>query len=145
MRSRATRRPLPCWLSIALGPPPSRIFSSSLWTCDMRSARKRILASKRAEVASTRVSRVFATCRVADSVRSAIGEELETVYGIPAERRRANRSRTPWSKLVGCYDGSANETNVRDTAALANRAAAHDRDAGRVLGRRGSVFAVPAS
>src|SRR6266567_6598226 len=61
MRSRAVRRPLPCWLSIALGPPPSRICSSSLRTAETRSARKRIFASNRGEVASTRVLRMELT------------------------------------------------------------------------------------
>ena len=45
MRSRAVNRPLACWFSMALAPPPSHIFSPSLRTCDIKSARKRMLAS----------------------------------------------------------------------------------------------------
>src|SRR5271157_3422480 len=75
MRSRAVRRPLPCWLSMALLPPPSRIASSSFRTCDIRSARKRMLASKRAEVGSIFVVSTFAAVDEfvrEDSLRSAM-------------------------------------------------------------------------
>src|SRR6516225_1705028 len=82
MRSRAVSRPLLCWLSTAFGPPPSRIVSSWLRRSETRSARKRILASKRGEVASTRVSSTVATEGELDSVRSAMpeGPECPTVY-----------------------------------------------------------------
>ena len=60
MRSRAVRRFLLCWLSMALAPPPSQIFSPSLRTCDIRSAMKRMLASNFAEVGSTFVVRTVA-------------------------------------------------------------------------------------
>ena len=49
MRSRAVRRDLACWLSMAFGPPPSRIFSSSLRTWATSSASARMLDSKRRE------------------------------------------------------------------------------------------------
>src|SRR4030081_3521822 len=82
MRSRAVSRPLLCWLSMAFGPPPSRIFSSSFRTCETRSARKRMLASKRAEVGSTRDSTTGEVAWVPGSLRSAMDEEskLFTVY-----------------------------------------------------------------
>src|SRR5208282_2250673 len=70
---------------MALGPPPSQIFSASLRTCDMRSARKRMLASKRAEVGSIFVAITFAgedEFTEEDSLRSAMGRRsgLFTVY-----------------------------------------------------------------
>src|SRR5207245_11066277 len=75
---------------MALAPPPSRIFSSSLRTCETRSARKRILASKRAEVGSTfEGSRLACEVDVVDSLRSAMRWVMKTLYGIPAERDRA--------------------------------------------------------
>src|ERR1039458_4149948 len=85
MRSRAVRRPLARWYSAAFAPPPSRIVSSSLCTCDIRSARKRMLASNRAEVGSTFVVRMldaFNDWSGGASLRSAMGEEigLLTVY-----------------------------------------------------------------
>src|ERR1700692_2580604 len=58
MRSLAAKRPLECWFSIAFCPPPSQICSSSLRMPETRSARKRMLASKRADVGSTRVVRI---------------------------------------------------------------------------------------
>src|SRR5579864_4842323 len=96
MRSRAVRRPLACWLSIALAPPPSQIFSPSLRICDMRSARNRILASKRADVGSTLVVRTSdgeGELAVGSSVRSAMGRRFEqrTDYGITAEQGGATR------------------------------------------------------
>ena len=66
------------------GPPPSRIFSSSLRTCETRSARKRMLASKRAEVGSTRDCSTAEVEGVPGSLRSFIREESETDYGITA-------------------------------------------------------------
>src|ERR1700730_16617491 len=95
MRSRAVRRPLLCWLSIALGPPPSRILSSSLRTCDTKSARNRILASKRAEVGSMCDSRTVELEGVPGSMRSFMSGESETSYGITAEQEGAN----DWSRL----------------------------------------------
>src|SRR5216684_1112054 len=97
MRSRAVRRPLLCWFSMFFAPPPSRIFSSSLWTCDMRSARKRMLASYRAEVGSTFVVSAFEAWddgSVVASLRSAMGQEigLFTVY---QSHGGAQRKRTP--------------------------------------------------
>jgi precorrin-2/cobalt-factor-2 C20-methyltransferase len=81
------------YFSMALLPPPSRIVSSSLCTCDITSARKRMLASKRAEVGSIFVSSTFAGADefiVEDSLRSAMGQKsrLITVYhaGIGAQR-----------------------------------------------------------
>src|SRR5579864_7029444 len=92
MRSRAVRRPLACWFSIALAPPPSQIFCSSLRTWDIRSARKRILASNRADVGSIFVASAFAggdEFAIEESLRSAIGRRsgLTTVYqrGGPAQ------------------------------------------------------------
>src|SRR5712692_7377857 len=100
MRSRAVSRLLLCWFSIAFGPPPSRIFSSWLRTCETRSAMKRILASKRAEVGSTRVSKTAEFVCVPGSVGSAMSEEPETVYGIPAEQGHA---------IVGCFNHGGTE------------------------------------
>src|SRR5229473_8521335 len=97
MRSRAVRRPLLCWFSMFFAPPPSRIFSSSLWTCDMRSARNRMLASYRAEVGSTFVVSAFEAWddgSVGASLRSAMDVEigLFTVYH---SRRSAQRKARP--------------------------------------------------
>ena len=96
MRSRAVNRPLACWFSMALTPPPSQIFSPSLRTCDMRSARKRMLASKRAEVGSIFVVSTLAGCRrvrgrsfVTFSHGSRIKERTD--YGIPRGLQRATR------------------------------------------------------
>src|SRR5208282_3470800 len=64
---------------MALVPPPSHIFSPSLRTCDIRSARKRMLASKRAEVGSILVVSTFAGAEefaVGVSLRSAMGREI---------------------------------------------------------------------
>src|SRR6266478_5620819 len=102
MRSRAVRRPLPCWFSMFLSPPPSQIASPSLRTCDMRSARKRMLASYRAEVGSIFVVRtldawdnwdawdVCDVCSMGASLRSALGQEvgLFTVYHSGGDAQR---------------------------------------------------------
>src|SRR5712671_5950479 len=102
IRSRPVLRPLLCWLSIALGPPPSQIFSPSLRTCDIRSARNRMLASKRADVGSTFVARTFdgaeAFC-VGVSLRSAMveGSGLFTVYQPSRHAQTELSSRTIWS------------------------------------------------
>src|SRR5579872_3792152 len=97
MRSRAVNLPLECWFSIALGPPPSQIFSPSFRTCDIRSARNRMLASKRAEVGSIFVVSTLASDEfaVADSLRFAIVDKMKTRtdYGIPRRRSRAMRVR----------------------------------------------------
>src|SRR5579862_1709995 len=93
MRSRAVRRPLPCWFSIALAPPPSHIFSPSLRTCDMRSARKRILASNRAEVGSVRVVKTFddeIAWSGRASLRSAIGAEESDCLRYTSRARARN-------------------------------------------------------
>src|SRR5579862_2308750 len=94
MRSRAVSRPLACWFSIALAPPPSQIFSPSLRTCDIRSAKKRMLASYRAEVGSTFVVSTFPGADellVEASLRLAMGQQNDTRtdYGIPRGLRRA--------------------------------------------------------
>src|SRR5258708_2866486 len=70
---------------MALPPPPSQIFSPSFRICDMRSARNRMLASKRAEVGSTLVVKTFDGCgevATGGSLRSAMGRRsgLITVY-----------------------------------------------------------------
>src|ERR1700738_1627630 len=93
MRSRAVSLPLLCWLSMACGPPPSRIFSSSFRTCETRSARKRMLASKRAEVGSTRDSTTGEVACGPGSLRSAMDEEskLFTVY------QHSGKAQTPVS------------------------------------------------
>src|ERR1017187_4957293 len=70
MRSRAVRRDLACWLSMALGPPPSQIFSSSLRIWATRSASARMLDSKRSEAGSTLVARTLLIAIAVDSVRS---------------------------------------------------------------------------
>src|SRR6266478_8242001 len=91
MRSRAVKRFLACWLSMALAPPPSPIFSSSLRTCETRSAINRILASKRAEVGSTlEGNRLDEAVDCETSLRSAMGRGLQTDYGISAARKGAN-------------------------------------------------------
>src|ERR1019366_9054917 len=78
MRSRAVRRDLACWLSMALAPPPSRIFSSSLRTWATRSASARMLDSKRRELGSALVGRTLLMERAVESVRSRMRTELET-------------------------------------------------------------------
>src|SRR5215475_9873268 len=97
MRSRAVSLFFECWLSIAFVPPPSQIFSASLRTWDIRSARKRIFASKRAEVGSTLVaSRVPAgdPFAVRDSLRSAMVEEADCLrYTSLVESRNAAEHR----------------------------------------------------
>src|SRR4051812_34479124 len=105
IRSRAVRRPLLCWLSIALGPPPSRIFSSSFRTCETRSARKRMLASKRADVGSIWVSRTVELEGVPGSMRSLMSGGLKefTVY----QRRGTVKTavfalRTTWFAISDC-------------------------------------------
>src|SRR5208337_3924527 len=92
MRSRAVNLPLLCWLSMAFWPPPSRIFSSSLRTCETRSARKRMLASKRGVVGSTRVASTLEPSNGLGSTRSAMGEESETTYRISVQHEGANGS-----------------------------------------------------
>src|ERR1039458_9862090 len=76
-RSRAVRRDLACWLSMALAPPPSRIFSSSLRTWATRSARARMLDSKRSELGSTLVGRTLLIVRAVESIRSGMRAEFE--------------------------------------------------------------------
>src|SRR5579862_3087355 len=94
MRSRAVNRPLACWFSTALAPPPSQIFSPSLRTCDIRSARKRMLASKRAEVGSIFVRSRFAGDEGLGgaALRSAMGSG-SNFYGITLARKRATQGR----------------------------------------------------
>ena len=95
MRSRAVNRPFRAG-SQCLAPPPSQIFSPSLRTCDIRSARKRILASKRGEVGSTFVVStlpVEEAFTARDSLRSAMDSD-RTFYGIPAGQNGAMQ-RTP--------------------------------------------------
>src|SRR5271155_5380537 len=85
IRSREVRRPLPCWFSMALAPPPSEIFSPSFRTCDIRSARKRMLASNRAEVGSTFVVKTLTVSdelSVEGSLRSAMGMDMGQEIGL---------------------------------------------------------------
>ena len=82
MRSRAVRRDLACWLSMAFGPPPSRIFSSSLRTWATRSASARMLDSKRRELGSILVGRTLLMERAVESVRSLMRADFETTYYI---------------------------------------------------------------
>src|SRR4030081_401153 len=93
MRSRAVRRNLVCWLSMALPPPPSRIFSSSLRTWATRSASARMFDSKRRELGSIFVERTLLMERAVESVRSRMRADFEatceTTYyisGVRAER-----------------------------------------------------------
>src|SRR6266853_4302759 len=105
IRSRPVLRPLLCWLSIALAPPPSQIFSPSLRTCDIRSARNRMLASKRAEVGSVFVGKtldVVSDFSIGDSRRSGMveGSGLITVYqrrGRAQTRSASGRERSAQS------------------------------------------------
>src|ERR1039457_5823017 len=90
MRSRAVRRDLACWLSTALGPPPSRIFSSSLRTWATRSASARMLDSKRRELGSTLVGSTLLMERAEENRRmkqqlSQITEKMES-YGEEVEK-----------------------------------------------------------
>src|ERR1700751_1481723 len=91
MRSLAVNRPFVCWLSIAFDPPPPRIFSSSLRTCETRSAMNRMLASNFADVGSTldgsRVEEAF-DCET--SLRSAIFRVPQTDYVKSAAHGAAN-------------------------------------------------------
>src|ERR1700680_2033662 len=79
MRSRAVRRDFACWLSMALAPPPSRIFSSSLQTWATRSARARMLDSNRRELGSIFVERTLLMERAVESVRSRMRADFETI------------------------------------------------------------------
>src|SRR5260370_40446284 len=79
---------------MALAPPPSRIFSSSLRTWATRSASERLLDSKRRELGSTLVGRTLLMERAVESVRSGMRAEFETTCettyytsGRRAERR----------------------------------------------------------
>src|SRR5580693_3615138 len=94
MRSRAVRRLLLCWFSIAFVPPPSQIFSPSLRTWDIRSARKRMLASKRADVGSTFVVKTVPEAKeFAARVSLRFDMEEWTDYGITAGRNGAMQRR----------------------------------------------------
>src|ERR1700685_2773375 len=65
------------------------------------SARKRIFASKRGEVASTCVSRTVEVEATLDSYRSAMKRTAPgTIYGIPAEPHRANCDLIPLQGVV---------------------------------------------
>src|ERR1700688_3312241 len=77
MRSRAVRRDLAGWLSMALAPPPSRIVSSSLRTWATRSARARMLDSNRRELGSIFVGRTLLMERAVESVRSRMRADFE--------------------------------------------------------------------
>src|SRR5437899_1113297 len=81
---------------MALAPPPSQISSPSFRNCDIKSAKKRMFASKRAEVGSIFVVSTLAGAddfTVDDSLRSAMGREMKTRtdYGIPRGQNRAMR------------------------------------------------------
>src|SRR6267143_750339 len=97
MRSRAVRRDLACWLSTALAPPPSRIFSSSLRTWATRSARARMFDSKRRELGSILVGRMLLMERAVESGRSGLRADFETLsestqettYDVSAAQGRA--------------------------------------------------------
>src|SRR4029077_5054993 len=87
---------------MAFAPPPSPIFSSSFRTCETRSAIKRMLASKRAEVGSTlEGNRLDEAVDCETSLRSAMGRGLETDYGISAARKGANRESGSGLKAFG--------------------------------------------
>src|SRR4029077_13582280 len=87
---------------MALAPPPSRIFSSSLRTCETRSAMNRILASKRADVGSTfEGNRLDVAVDWETSLRSAMGSQTQTNHVIPAEHGGANDASTV--RVVGMY------------------------------------------
>src|SRR6266404_6941664 len=113
MRSRAVRRDLACWLSMAFAPPPSRIFSSSLRTWATRSARARMLDSKRRELGSSFVGRTLLMESAVDSVRSRMRADFEitceTTYYTSARKRLALtlQSENVWeaqipSRLADC-------------------------------------------
>src|SRR5271157_1959387 len=95
MRSRAVSRDFACWLSMALAPPPSRIFSSSLRTWATSSASARMLDSKRRELGSTFVGRTLLIERAVDSIRSRMRAEFatacETTYYISRAKYGARR------------------------------------------------------
>src|SRR5208282_6743690 len=96
IRSRAVRRALACWLSMALAPPPSRMISSSLRTWATRSASARMLDSKRRELGSTLVERTLLMERAVESVRSRMRADFEATYETTyyisgAHRLRARR------------------------------------------------------
>src|ERR1700716_2591620 len=137
MRSRAVRRDFACWLSMGLAPPPSRIFSSSLRTWATRSARARMLDSKRRELGSIFVERTLLMESAVESVCSRMRADFETTcettYYISARKRLALtlQSENVWeaqipSRLADC--------------------AGNDRDIARLLFSDGSgILAVPAS
>src|ERR1700693_1529637 len=119
MRSRAVRRALECWFSMAFAPPPSQIFSPSLRTCDIRSARKRMLASNRAEVGSIFVvSRLFTWdgSGIA-SMRSAMDEEigLFTVYHSRRNAQCKAGKGAEEGKISGANDATRMMLSLRHT------------------------------
>src|SRR5271157_4223811 len=65
---------------MALAPPPSRIFSSSLRTWATRSASARMLDSKRRELGSALVGRTLLMERAVESIRSRMRKEFETTH-----------------------------------------------------------------
>ena len=109
MRSRAVRRFLACWVSMAFGPPPSRIFSSSLRSCATRSARARIFDSKRSELGSTLVGRTLFTERAVESLRSLRSAMSAGAKQLTLQQRRGRRNagRTGGSRrhFAGSFPG----------------------------------------
>src|ERR1700676_2715900 len=108
---------------MALAPPPSRIFSSSLRTWATRSASARMLDSNRRELGSIFVERTLLMESAVESVRSGMRADFEvtceTTYYISARKRLALtlQSENVWeaqipSRLAACAG------NVRGVARL---------------------------
>src|ERR1019366_3123681 len=156
MRSRAVRRDLACWLSMAFGPPPSRIFSSSLRTWATRSARARMLDSKRRELGSSLVGRTLLIVRAVESIRSGMRADFKATFEttskqltIPAGRRRARAIRN--AAILNTGRGkrralqSRNVAEARIPARLADRYAGNRGVALILYGDGSSIHAVSAS
>src|SRR5208337_4972489 len=152
MRSRAVRRDLACWLSMAFGPPPSRSFSSSLRTWATRSASARMLDSKRRELGSTLVARTLLTERAVESVRSRMRADFETTcettYYTSGAKGEARRSRRRFGMPGAGKRPTLQSKNVAEARIPARLA---DRDGGNcgvalnLYGYRGWRSVVPTS
>src|SRR6476659_9200741 len=126
MRSRAVRRPFLCWLSMALGPPPSRICSSSLRTAETRSAKNRMLASKRAAVASTRVVRMELEVSVGMNdcyVKPALGEAQILEGGKDCKLPGRIFSAQSRSESIACGDSARGNVSTDELDDVVHRCA----------------------
>src|SRR5208337_2803943 len=149
MRSRAVSRDFACWLSMALAPPPSRIFSSSLRTWATSSASARMLDSKRRELGSTFVWRTLSIERAVDSVRSRMRAKLETTcettYYTSVRRTERGDLAGKLSCGVRCGDWIKDVAQVGTASQLADRFGDHGGVARGLYGHRGGRGSISAS